>query len=209
MTTDDAAGSADIYSCHLVDQVISDARGTGIDDLEITPSGRFWLGTLVTEDFQMRMDRGERGERLDPCAMGIRLQPSGTLPWVLDVELSFRTWLKVGDMWSKSVPGQVSSTLELTGDGSYLGQQLDDELLRLTGSVEMRSELRTELIPGIDRDSIEITLVNTSAESIPGLDTRLYEVEMAIRVAETVPYVLEALPDRVVSLASTTVSTRL
>lgn len=179
----------------LAQRVINDARGTGVDRLETAPSGRHWLGKLATEEALLRMDMGERGERLDPCAMGIRVQPAGASPWPIEVELTFATWAGSGDDWHKQGPTRLRATIEINSDGTYLADELRHHLEETSGTHLLSAELRVETAPGLDRSSIEIVLVNTSPESVRGHDTNLYEVELAIRLDEVEPFTLAALPD--------------
>ena len=83
-------------------QVIEDARGTHVRSLDINPAGRFWLGTVASEEKQLRSSLGDRGERLDPSAMGFRLQPMSPDDWSIEVEVRFRLWLGAKDDWHKS-----------------------------------------------------------------------------------------------------------
>lgn len=183
------------FSEWLVSQVVDDARGTHVDELDIAPAGRFWLGTLVSEEFQVRMDRGERGERLDPSAIGVRFQPSGDPPWEFDVEISFAVWIASGERWVKAAPGRVAAQVRTSGSDALLAEELSLELHRLTGRHELSAELRIDLVPGLDRHSLEVTVVNTSPEWVDGLDTHLYEVELALRAPGLEPFILESLPD--------------
>ena len=140
-----------VFSDWLAQRVIDDARGTGVDRLETAPSGRHWLGKLATEEAQMRMDMGERGERLDPCAMGIRLQPVGVGPWRIDIKLTFATWSGSEDDWHKQGPTKLTSTVETDGEGTYLTDELCHRLEELSGTHLLSAELRVETVPGLDR----------------------------------------------------------
>ena len=194
MTTDtDAQALAE----WLLQRVVDDARGTGIDHLETSPAGRHWLGKLATEEGQLRMAMGDRGERLDPCAMGIRIQPGGSAPWAIEVQISFALWSGREDSWTKIGPRSIEATVTVTDGGVFLAKELDALLEEMSGSHLLSAELRAEMVPGLDRPGLELVMVNTSPESLSGseLDSHFYEVELAVRVADSEPFVLAALPD--------------
>src|ERR1039458_1253005 len=82
----------------LDQQVRNAGRGDSLNELPVEPKGRFWLGRLASEEAVIESGLGERGERLDPCAVGVRLKPSGNAPWTfvvneLPVEPKGRFWL--------------------------------------------------------------------------------------------------------------------
>ena len=55
-------------------------RGDELTELDVEPAGKFWLGRLASEEAVIALRWGERGERIDPCAVGIRLKPTGVAP---------------------------------------------------------------------------------------------------------------------------------
>lgn len=194
----DPGQSAHKFSSWLTSQVINDARGEGVGLLDVKPDGRFWLGSLVSEEFQMRMDRGDRGERMDPCSMGIRVQPVGDGPWNVEIRAEFRVWTGAGEEWKKSEQGTVRARINVANQAgvcTHLESEIAAELERISGSYGLSASLRSEIVHGLDRDSLELTLVNTSPESIDAMDSRLYEVVLRVGIEKTEPYLLESLPD--------------
>lgn len=68
-------------------RIITAGRGDNEFASNNDPLGRFWLGRLAPEEKVLEANKGERGERLEPCAMGFRLQPTGAGPWTFDVRV--------------------------------------------------------------------------------------------------------------------------
>src|SRR3954454_21071906 len=68
---------------------------------ENDPSGRFWLGRLAPEEKVAATGMGDRGERLEPCALGIRLLPLKEGPWSLEVRAMASCWLRKDRIWQK------------------------------------------------------------------------------------------------------------
>src|SRR5437879_3002645 len=75
-------------------RVMAAGRGDGLDRLEVAPSGTFWLGRIACEDEVRKGTGGERSERLDPCAIGIRLRPGTAPPWSMTVTVRARAWVQ-------------------------------------------------------------------------------------------------------------------
>ena len=48
-----------------------------LERLDVDPASTFWLGRLASEDHVFASQLGDRAERLDPCAIGLRVRPSG------------------------------------------------------------------------------------------------------------------------------------
>lgn len=196
MSSSVAAADADRFSRWMLDRVISEARGDGIDSLDIEPGGRFWLGTLVPEAIQLRLDRGERGERLDPSAMGLRFQPAESGPWVFDVAVTFAVWRENEGRWRKLPADPVSGSIRIeSGSSSHLRSELSAELNRLAPGRQLSAEIQVDVVDLGDRPSVEVTLLNTSPEKVDDFDTRLYEAKLIISSIRTEPYLLESLPD--------------
>ena len=125
--------------------VVEDARGSSRDRLDTAPEGRYWLGKLATEEEQIRLARGDRGERLDPCALGVRFQPPGSGPWNVEVEVSFAVWRGAEDDWQKAGPIAISAVLTIGDDDeTHLGTELQLALAELSESNLLDAEIRTE-----------------------------------------------------------------
>src|SRR4051812_40979086 len=96
-------GAAEAFVAWLDEKVTGAGRGSDVSTLAVDPEGVFWLGRLAPEDVVVERGLGERGERLDPCAMGIRLLVNGPLPWTCTAAVHACVWLGVEkESWVKS-----------------------------------------------------------------------------------------------------------
>src|SRR5206468_624354 len=96
---------------------------------------------------------GERNERLEPCAVGIRVKPAGAGPWQFGVTVIASAWLKEANRWMKSQEGRVLLPVTVSaseGNSSFGAQQLASALDAACGvsglTAEVRCEVRT--LPG-------------------------------------------------------------
>ncbi len=64
------------FTAWLDRQVTIAGRGDGTDRLAVAPASTFWMGRLATEEEVMNSALGQRAERLEPCAIGLRLRPT-------------------------------------------------------------------------------------------------------------------------------------
>jgi len=189
--------AVDRFGRWLTDEVVNDATGRGVDVIDVNPEGRFWLGTLISEELQLRLDRGERGERLDPAMVGLRFQPTGPGPWRLQIELSFCLWHEPDETgWHKSERVQVDGLIEVgTSATGLLRKEIADEITKVTGHHELGAQVEIDTVPGLDRDALEVSLLNTSPESVKGLSTHFYEVVIRIKADGVEPFLVASLPD--------------
>jgi hypothetical protein len=196
------AQSATTKFLEWLDQQVRNAgRGDTLNVLSVEPKGRFWLGRLASEEAVIESGLGERGERLDPCAVGVRLRPRGTGPWAFAVEAVACVWMPdVNGSWRKCpyirevIPVSVG---EEEGDYEFGTVQLAEALrssCERTGlACAIRVEVRRDLA---SRHELTILLVNTSPKDLPTLkDTTLYECALEVKGLSTEPFVLESLPD--------------
>ena len=124
--------------------VVEDAQGSSRDRLDTAPEGRYWLGKLATEEEQIRLARGDRGERLDPCALGVRFQPPGSGPWNVEVEVSFAVWRGAEDDWQKAGPIAISAVLMIGDDDETHRHRTAIGAAELSESNLLDAEIRTE-----------------------------------------------------------------
>src|SRR3954470_6165101 len=103
------SGELERVTAWLVDAVVHEGRGDRHDRLRVKPAEKFWLGRLAPE-LGMNAALGDRGERMEPCAIGIRLRPSGQPPWSFRVEVELCAWHKdkAAGLWRKT--SRVSQT---------------------------------------------------------------------------------------------------
>ena len=181
----------------LQQAVVSDARGDNDESLERPPAGRFWLGRLGPEHSTTRM-AGERGERLDPCACGIRFQPAEDAPWTWAVRAGFRAWSRSdeGDrLWQKSPPIRVEFSAEVPGEpGIYpFASEAFQEALTSNGLTEHGARVDFEVERATSGFVVTAVLVNETPDDIR--EPNLYEVWLEVDAGSIRPFVLDALPD--------------
>ncbi len=177
--------------------------GRGDDDvhLSVEPSGKFWLGRLAPEESVIALGLGERGERLDPCAIGIRITPSQPGPWNLEVHVSVRAWIREGSgAWRKSDAAIEELLIRVETDANEQTFGTNALTHRLTGVVGIEglaAKVRVEKQTTPDgRTELTILLVNVSPDKHKDIkDTNLYQCSMRISSVEVDPFMLEALPD--------------
>ncbi len=193
--------AAELFVEWLERQITCSGRGDDDTFLDVEPSGKYWLGRLASEDFVANSGLGERGERLEPCAQGIRLRPRDEGPWKFSIRVWAVCWIRGKDrVWRKSerIDEKFSVTVEASSASQTFGRtSLDKALSRIAGTPGLSAEIRTELGSCTNGGAeLAIILVNTSPETHKILkDTRLYECKLEISGLNTRPFILEALPD--------------
>ena len=147
-------------------------------------------------------DWGDRGERLEPCAFGMKVKPKGTGPWRFHVVVSFRVWLwdKSAKIWNKTKPVCVRSAIEVPvriGIHHYAGEELVHALASVTGRAGLAARIDVEVETGQSGDhELSMSLVNGSPKEHSDFkDTRLYQCELRVENLDTDPFRLEALED--------------
>jgi Helicase conserved C-terminal domain len=183
-------------------RAIREARGDDYTELDVDPSGRYWLGRLGPKDFVTRLD--ERGDRLEPCAIGVKLRPRNPGPWKFDVSIQFAAWLrrrKEGGplrwAWTKSSSLNLKLPLRVSADPteqSFGIREIEQELQRL-GLGELGAEIRVRVTGSPADPTIEVCLVNTSQEIQTLVDGRFFEASLSVHNLEIRPFILESLPD--------------
>lgn len=186
-------------------RVLAAARGDECDQLEVEPSATFWLGRIASEEEVAKNPIGDRAERLDPCAIGIRLRPvPSTAGWMLHLRGSLRAWSKSETTQESSGPWRRHLTVEVQADLHVSATSLEtgaaradfERLLAEAGTPGLSAEFRIEKEDWHGHPELVVQLVNTSPENVPGLaDTHLYETKLEVSGLATAPFELEALPD--------------
>ncbi len=175
-------------------------RGEHLDELDTEPRGTFWLGRLAPEYSVLAGSFGARSERLDPCAMGMRVRPKTGTDWKFRVKVGFRAWTKIApNQYAKSPLVEVTVPVELSPsdqDRVFGTEEINAALLTL-GLSQYQAEIRVEVDSWRDIPELVITLVNVSEEPSGrgSPDLHLYEVVMEMQGLCTTPFLLEALPD--------------
>jgi hypothetical protein len=177
-------------------------RGDRDEVLEVEPSGKYWLGRLQSAEAVAESDWGDRGERLEPCAFGLKVKPREAGPWRFHVVTSFRVWLwdKSEKIWKKSEPICTRSAIEIPvqiGTHRYAGEELAHALASVTGRSGLAARIDVEVEIGQSGDhEVSVSLVNSSPKEHPDFrDTRLYQCELRVEDLDTAHFILEALED--------------
>ncbi|MFY1654004.1 helicase-related protein [Solwaraspora sp. WMMB762] len=184
-------------------RVIAAGRGDGLERLEVAPSGTFWLGRLSCEDEVKDGLNDDRSERLDPCAIGIRLRPAGGPPWSMSVTVRARAWGKDeakdpdprGRWWRSDLVEEVVSVL-VDSAGTEAGSKQLEDAFAAVGVPGLSAKVKVDVEDWHKQTELVVQLVNTSPIKAPGLaDSHLFETQIEVRGLPTVPFQLEALPD--------------
>ena len=180
-------------------QVLAAGRGDDESTLDVEPSGRFWLGRIACVDDVRDRDLGDRGERLDPCAVGIRFVPAEPPPWSFTAQVRFVVWVKQGNSFVKSTRIDLEVPLSISG-GIFTEQAFGAEAIAnrchdVVGISGHSGEVRTEVAPTREGIELIVTLVNTTPRDAGVSDRNFYETSLTVRGVATRPYELEATDD--------------
>ena len=195
--------AADQFVTWLERRVMQAGRGDRVSVLDVEPDGKFWFGRVAPEARVMASGLGERGERLEPCAFGIRCKPShqaDTDLYRFEVWVRCCVWTKRDGRWMKSPIVEVHVTVETRAEERGLQtfgrDDLRDALATASGRTGFAAELRVEPDTFEGDRAITLVLVNTSDDRIKEADSNLYQCELEIESNEpTEPFHLSALPD--------------
>src|SRR5262249_17465667 len=80
----------------LTGEAVASARGDRTQVLAVAPEGRFWLGRLAPEIKVQQSRLGERAERLEPCAVGMRVRPDAFDGRRIRCQARMVAWRRVG-----------------------------------------------------------------------------------------------------------------
>ncbi|MEU8411356.1 helicase-related protein [Amycolatopsis japonica] len=182
-------------------RVVAAGRGDGLDRLEVAPSGTFWLGRLACEEEVQKAAGDERSERLDPCAIGIRLRPASPPSWSMSVIVRARGWVKdpkdgpdPDKRWWRTGLVEEKVPVSLGGNGGSFGSAQLAAAFAAVGAPGLTAEIRVDVEDWHQQTELVVQLVNTSPQK--GLtDSHLYETEIEISGLATTPFKLESLPD--------------
>jgi helicase-like protein len=186
----------------LLRRVVEDARGDRLDRLDVAPSGRFWLGRIAPEDRTAASIFGERGERMDPCAVGIRLLPATIDGRAIRARVRAVAWMRdpggSGD-WVKGATVEEVVTVNAPlqeGMVERAGRAQLAAAFKGTGFPDNTAEVRAELELGRAGLELVVTIVNVTPDGKDDpIDRNLYEVSLEIDAGATKPFQLDALED--------------
>ena len=179
-------------------------RGDNDSFLNVEPSGKFWLARLQSIEGIDKAKWGEKSERLEPCAMGIKVRTERTNEWTFLVKIKFKVWTKppkqVG--WVKSELIRIEELITIpysVGRTCHLEAQIAAEVSKITGQKGICARIDVEVAHGRDGNpELVISLVNISPKKIERsvlADTRLYECQLAVDGLKLIPFELESLED--------------
>ncbi len=148
----------------------------------------------------------DRGDRLEPCAIGLRLRPSTPGPWTLKVISSFSFWKRSPSegarelRWKWDKVSVAPVTIEITVPNSpqetIYGQKEFATQLKSAGGDGLALEVRVRVFgKSADQRTVEVTLVNTGPNLVELGDGRLFECSLRVEGLDRKPFVLESLPD--------------
>ncbi len=189
----------------LINRVVNAGRGDDVQTSATEPAGRFWLGRLASEEAVANSAFGDRSERMEPCAIGIRIRPSSPPPWNVTVHSSACAWSSTGTgqnlTWTKTPLANETISLTIDSDDPArftrsledLQRQLADEL----GVDELTARIQIDVEVGRGgATELTLMLVNDSPEQSSQLrDTGLYQTALCVSGIEAQPFQLESLPD--------------
>ena len=184
--------------------VRNDAIGIGELCSENNPIGKFWLGRLAPETEIRHSDLGMRAERLEPCAVGMRvmLEKTSTV-FALNGAARFSVWRKCSGYWEKTGPLEIPFNIDVrpeTEGRTRVTGIFDKTLDEISPDDCLKAAIDIEIKPISDgRHEATITLVNISdpdhAAAKKYSRARLFECELSLFDLKTTPFLLESLPD--------------
>lgn len=201
--TDDLYAACTTFVRWLENRVVTSARGGSFPVLEHDPSGRFWLGRLAPEEAVIERGMGERGERLDPCAIGVRakIQRGVTQRILVRVRASYWDRPRGAQQWRKRQLPDMQIPVEVSGEpgrSTFGAQASEAAYANDIGSNAFRVAIDVEIRDSADASSVNVVLlvVNRSdKESNRIRDTNLYETSYQVQGLKVQPFVLDSLPD--------------
>lgn len=117
-SSDSKMVAASRFVAWLEQAVVTEARGDHHATLDVSPVGRFWLGRLGPKDDVTKTDG--RGDRLEPCAIGLRIRPRENGPLQFTVNVRCAVWQRSrnvgGDrpwQWTKLPPIVFEGAVEI------------------------------------------------------------------------------------------------
>lgn len=197
--TDPQYAAAETFVNWMHERVVAEGRGDDLDVIDTAPRSRFWLGRLAPEVVVMSSRLGRRADKMDPCAIGIRLRPVGAGPWQLQLRATARCWQQGQDgqyIKSEPIEATVHATVSATGDVTDDGADAFERRFAELGLRGRHAAIRVDVETWRESTELVVSLVNTSDEADKGNpDTHLYETSLEVTGLQTEPFLLEALPD--------------
>lgn len=151
--------------------------------------------------------RGDgRQDRLEPCAIGLRIRPAEIGPWKFLVRVRFCLWRrrssgnKQGLRWAWDKTPFVDLEIPIVAAESTVDQVFGVEAisgaLEELGAQGLAAEVRVRMAGrDITSRALEITLVNTGEENPDWAEGRFFEAQLEVAELKRIPFDLESLPD--------------
>lgn len=189
------------FRAWLLDSTIVAGRGDTLEQSTISPANQFWLGRLLPEDAVIAAGADERGERLEPCAIGIQFRAKTAKQQKFTVVVSMCTWI-INDeaVWQKTriADIEIPISMDVASQNAQYGEaKLSSALRNATGCQRFGARIDVESSHIQEHTEFTVTLVNCGllSDKENKIDTRVYECRVAIKDIAFIPFVLEALPE--------------
>lgn len=196
MTVDEASAQ---FLNWLDRRVIDAGRGDSMVCSTLEPNGQFWLGRLAPERDAAAAGASERGDRLNPCAIGLRVLPAIEFPLRFTAEVRLAVWEPTGDgAWRKLTPLRVvvAISIEASFSDSLLFGAEELQLALLSANAPHGFSGRIQVEQRTSMTGVRELIVLFVNSSEPGdQDRNLYECSLRLVGLETRPFILESLPD--------------
>lgn len=143
-------------------------RGDNDSFLNVEPSGKFWLARLQSIDGIDKAKWGEKSERLEPCAMGLKVRTEKANEWTFLLKIKFKVWTKPPKLggWVKSELVKIEELITIPysiGRTCHLEARIDAEVSKVTGHRGISARIDVEVAHGRDGNpELVISLVNIS-----------------------------------------------
>jgi hypothetical protein len=190
--------AAERFVAWLSDTVINKAKGADRAASHDRPSDRIWLSRVAPISVAAASGRDDRLERMEPCAIGFRIQPRHSPPWTVRCSASFVLWQRdAARSWRKTDPVRVyfDTTIDPSTGPLSLGKERFAEAFATVGAHALSAEIQASIETGEeDEKALMLTLVNMS-EPDAADDPRFYEAQFAITGLDAEPFLLRALED--------------
>lgn len=197
---------AEKFVSWIEQKILFAGRGDNFDTLDVEPSGKFWIGRIAPEDQVIALGMGDRGERLEPCAIGLKIRPAQEGPWTFYAKISCVIWQKNNEIWTKSAKYEEKFTINFSKSEDYIDfyeNEISEGLTSLVGEKGLSGKISVERKLLQNQNELTIQFVNTSqmvektiSKRVKKLeDFRFYEATLNLEGIVLSPFYLEALPD--------------
>jgi hypothetical protein len=193
----------DRFARWLLERVVQAGRGDHLREFGHRPHGRFWIGRLAPQSKSVQAGANETEDRLDPCAIGIRIRPTALDGRQILCRIEAYGWRKHNDgghvkVGPVRVEVQVSTPARQGSEPLSTGGDQIAQAFREAGLDGLRAEIQCEIESVAGDPHLVVTLVNTSPGDLyesAGIEPVLFQVQMECDVGPTQDFVLEQIPE--------------